>query len=113
MAEKKYTSIQHENAAGRVEFKGGKAVWQWAQDQNDSTSILIKSLDNPELELEKTQKAPVARAGGRAQTDAAPDKRRSGSPPPGRASAGAERDEDTMWEIRGGRGAGFDPYNRS
>ncbi|NNC65536.1 MAG: hypothetical protein HKN84_12180 [Gammaproteobacteria bacterium] len=49
MSDKKYSSIKHENAAGRVEFKGGKAVWEWDRDADDSTSLLIKSLDNADL----------------------------------------------------------------
>lgn len=62
MSDKKFTSVHREDAAGRIEFKGGKAIWQWSQDANDSTSILIKSLDNPEIELEKTQRTPIVPA---------------------------------------------------
>ena len=61
MTDEKYTRMQHDNAMGRVEFDCGKAVWQWAQGQNDSTSILIESLDKPELALERNQKAPIPR----------------------------------------------------
>jgi len=105
MAEKKYTSINDANAAGRVEFTGGKAVWQWAQDLNDSTSILVKCLDNPELELEKTQQAPIVQV----------RKARSDSPETPRSrvrtdSAGAP--DFTLDDSEGSSVPGFDPYNR-
>jgi hypothetical protein len=110
MSDKKYTSIKHQNAAGRVDFNGGKAVWHWTQDQNDSTSILIKSLDNPELELEKTQKTAIARP-----PDAKPKAElKVGAPKgPPRAPQSSDEDDD-VWKVRSsGRGSGFDPYNRS
>jgi len=101
MSDKKYTSIQHDNAAGRVEFKGGKAVWEWARPENDSTSILIKSLDNPELELEKTQRTPAPREiRAEVEKPQRPDR------------AALEMGEDTLRELRAARKTGFDPYNR-
>lgn len=110
MSDKKYTTIKHDKAAGRVEFQGGKAIWHWAEDSNDSTSVLIKSLENPELELEVTQRTPImgskakgaaAGAGQRADADREADKR-----------ADERRDDDSDWEVPRG-GGGFDPYNRS
>jgi len=100
MSDKKYSSIKHENAAGRVEFDGGKAVWQWDQDPNDSTSILIKSLDNPELELEVTRRTPIA----------GPQRKSAGKDRPKRR-ASREDDESTDWDIPDDSGSGFDPYN--
>ena len=100
MSDKKYSSIKHENAAGRVEFNGGKAVWQWDQDANDSTSILIKSLDNPEIELEATQRTPIA---------AQPSKSAAADRPKRRTSR--EDDENADWDIPDNSGSGFDPYN--
>lgn len=102
MSDKKYSSIKHENAAGRVEFDGGKAVWQWDQDANDSTSILIKSLDNPEIELEATQRTPIT---GRPSKSPGADK------PKRRTSR--EDDESADWDIPDDSGPGFDPYNSS
>ena len=109
MSDKKYTSIQRENAAGRVDFKGGKAVWEWSQDQNDSTSILIKMLDNPELELEVTQRTPVmsnkppSAKAGPAANDAKSQK----------AAFEQAAEDDTLAQLKKLRGAGgFDPYNR-
>ena len=100
MSDKKYSSIKHENSAGRVDFKSGKAVWQWDQDANDSTSILIKSLDNPEIELEATRKTPIA---------ARPSKSAGADRPKRRASR--EDDESTDWDIPDDSSSGFDPYN--
>ena len=105
MAEKKYTSINHADAAGRVEFTDGKAVWQWAQDSNDSTSILVKYLDNPELELEKTQRAPIVQV----------RRARSASPPADRSPAPLDNADNLNFVIDGGdspSAPGFDPYNR-
>lgn len=100
MSDKKYSSIKHENAAGRVEFNGGKAVWQWDQDANDSTSILIKSLDNPDLELEVTRRTPIAD----------PQRKAAGVDKPKRGAT--RRDEDSAdWNVPDDGGAGFDPYN--
>src|SRR4029079_9975634 len=46
--------------AGRVEFDSrGNSVWRWARDVLDSTSILLKRLENKDLALEPTQTVPV------------------------------------------------------
>ena len=46
--------------AGRVEFDSrGNSVWRWARDVLDSTSILLKRLENKDLSLEPTQKVPA------------------------------------------------------
>lgn len=107
MSDKKYTSIKHENAAGRVDFDGGKAVWQWAQDGNDSTSILLKSLENPDLALEKTQKTPALKKPG----DKSEAKGKAAQRP--KRATQASDDEETDWKVHGGGRSGFDPYNRS
>lgn len=109
--DKKYTSIKRDEAAGRVEFKGGKAVWEWAQHENDSTSILLKSLENPELELEKTQNTPLPRKldpKTAAKAKARPDEK------PQAAKRPTSEDDDNPWGLPKNRGGGgFDPYNRS
>ena len=116
MSDKKYTSIHREDAAGRIDFKGGKAVWEWSQEANDSTSILIKSLDNPELELEKTQRTPLAGGpwSGKQRVSAAPA-RPSKAAPNDTASPEDEQptEGDTLRQLRAMRGRSFDPYNRS
>jgi hypothetical protein len=108
MSEKKYTSIKHDAAAGRVEFQSGKAIWQWSGEQGESTSILLKRLDNPELELERTRKMAIAR---KAEASKAEGKT------PAVAEKAKSRSTDLLdfeTDIRAGLGgpsAGFDPYN--
>jgi hypothetical protein len=54
-------------SAGRVEFDSrGNSVWRWARDVLDSTSILLKRLDNTDLSLEQTAKLPAVRGGAKA-----------------------------------------------
>jgi hypothetical protein len=82
-------------AAGRVEVDAaGNRVWRWSSDSGDSTSILIKKLDNTSLSLEPTGKVPVV---GQNRARAAEPKRKALS----LAVGDGERDS----------GGGFDPYN--
>src|SRR6187549_4012135 len=37
----------------------GRNVWQWAKDVLDSTSVLLKRLENKDLALEPTRKVPI------------------------------------------------------
>ena len=89
--------------AGRVEFDSrGNSVWRWAKDVLESTSVLLKRLENKDLAIEPTQKVPVMRA-GKADKTAKPDKK------PARAKAA----DLSMAAEPGQRdsGGGFDPYN--
>jgi hypothetical protein len=94
--------------AGKVEHDArGKAVWRWAADVLESTSVLLKRLENRALSLEPTQKVPVIR-----------DADRAGAKQTGRRGAKDDPDEDLSLQhpaaSRGkGRdnGGGFDPYN--
>jgi hypothetical protein len=82
-----------QNAAGRVEQDGrGNNVWRWAKDVIDSTSVLLKRLDNKDLALEPTQKVPVM----------------------GKADKRAGKKNELRVTDQNGRdsGGGFDPYNR-
>ena len=78
---------------------------------------MIKSLDNPELELEKTQRTPVvpprantpeaARATGKVGGHSTAPKR-------GSSQSDDEPDEgETLRQLRAMRKRSFDPYNRS
>jgi hypothetical protein len=96
-----------EEPAGRVEFDSrGNSVWRWARDVLDSTSILLKRLENKDLALEPTQKVPVlgsgkpAKLGGSSQPSKPDKKSKTGSPLRVATDDGG-RD----------RGGGFDPYN--
>lgn len=87
-------------APGRVEFDSrGKAIWRWARDVLDSTSILLKRLENKDLALEPTRKVPVmssaqGKAAGKSEVRGQTRVELSISGPASRES-----------------GSGFDPYN--
>jgi len=97
--------------AGKVEVDSrGNNVWRWARDVLESTSVLLKRLENKDLALEPTQKVPVmrgpapalkstAKPGGRATGHEPPEHK-----PPRHPALQREREpRDT--------GGGFDPYN--
>jgi hypothetical protein len=90
--------------AGKVEIDShGNRVWRWAREVLESTSVLLKRLDNKDLALEPTQKVPVI--GG--------DKKK-----PTAARGGSSRNDESdksrhpaaRPDPRDG-GGGFDPYN--
>jgi hypothetical protein len=93
--------------AGKVEHDArGKAVWKWAADVLENTSVLLKRLENCALALEPTQKVPVMDGADRAGSK--PGRRRAKddgdehlSPQHPAAPRGKDRDS----------GGGFDPYN--
>jgi hypothetical protein len=103
--------------AGRVEVDNrGRNVWRWARDVIESTSVLLKRLENNDLALEPTQKVPIVRGPdpapkgskpgakpvaskpGAAKSASSETAARHPAPPPGRGSSS-------------GSGGGFDPYN--
>lgn len=106
--------------AGKVEFDSrGKAIWRWAREKLDSTSVLLKRLDNKNLALEPTQKVPVMR-GNPPPGKTPPGKRAPPAPQPAEAkgrqfAAGDPRAAFGRHTRRdgggGGGGGGFDPYN--
>lgn len=120
---------------GRVEVDSrGHNVWRWTREANDSTSVVLKRLDNKELALEPTQKVPVMRGAdaaskgasskGAAPKGAAPNEAslkgtpKKGAPAKGkRSKADADTSKNTGFhpalqpdQERDG-GGGFDPYN--
>jgi len=109
----------NEERAGRVVVDArGRNVWQWAKNAIDSTSILLKRLENKDLALEPTQKVPVMRGADPRATDkaaagkqAAPTKP-GAKPGDGRTSQkGAKLADPTRGPKRSETGGGFDPYN--
>jgi hypothetical protein len=102
-----------EEPVGQVEFDSrGKAIWRWARDKLDSTTILLKRLENQNLALEPTQKVPVigkppaagakpASAAKRAPLEVEPADRSGGAR--GRDAFGRPKKRDG--------GGGFDPHN--
>jgi hypothetical protein len=106
---------------GRVEVDGrGRNVWRWAREGIDSTSVLLKGLENDDLALEPTRKVPVvpttepASPRGRRPSGDGGAKAAGGKPPPA-AKAPARKDKPRAKpernETHRDRGGGFDPYN--
>ena len=101
---------------GRVEVDSrGRNVWRWARDVIESTSVLLKRLENNDLALEPTQKVPIVKG-------AVPAPKGSKQGPKPAASNGSAANPDpgktapSHPALRPGRGSGdkgggFDPYN--
>ena len=99
-------------APGRVVVDGrGHNVWQWAKDVLESTSVLLKRLENKDLSLEPTRKVPILSGeqdkGGntKAAKNADAKAKTADAHVPARHPA-LQRDRK-----RDGGGGGFDPYN--
>ena len=91
----------------------GHNVWQWAKDVIESTSVLLKRLENKDLALEPTQKVPLVQ-----DEDLA--KGRKTAKPGAKAAKPGEKEADAAprhpalqreRDRRRDGGGGFDPYN--
>jgi hypothetical protein len=145
MADRRNSKPQPDSGApGHVVVDSrGRNVWQWNGANTDSTTSMLRSLDNPDLALEPTRQLRRPKAadpesgsprGRGAAAGGAPDRSdrrqsagqagRSGEPmsrlagqraqPAGRPDGKADR--STLRTEGSGRnkiGGGFDPYNRS
>jgi hypothetical protein len=99
--EKPTVTTDH-GSAGRLEVDAaGNRVWRWASDSSDSTSILIKKLDNTSLSLEPTLKVPVA-GDGATNTPMRNAPTRPANPKQKPLSVTTDKRD---------RDGGFDPYN--
>jgi hypothetical protein len=109
---------------GRVEVDSrGRNVWRWARDVIDSTSVLLKRLDNKDLALEPTQNVPIVRAADAASKGGVPNAKAvkgagvKGMSKSKKATAEAEASQNGVFhpalQPDPGRdgGGGFDPYN--
>jgi len=95
---------------GRVEVDArGRNVWRWARDVIDSTSVLLKRLENKDLALEPTQKVPVVRAADEAPKGKAAKGFKAAEEPAG--SKGAPQHPALQRGRARENGGGFDPYN--
>jgi hypothetical protein len=95
------------DSPGRISVDSrGRNVWQWNDDQLDSTTIMLKSLENSALALEPTRKLRRPRIPG----DDAANPSRSRSVARDGEQTGELRIEQTLSFKPGG---GFDPYNSS
>lgn len=95
---------------GKVVIDGrGHNVWQWAKDVIESTSVLLKRLENKDLALEPTRKVPIM-----SEKDAQPSAAKSGDRKTKTAkdadSKSAAR-HPALQRERARDGGGFDPYN--
>lgn len=91
---------------GRVEFDSrGNSVWRWAKDVLESTSVLLKKLENKDLALEPTQKVPVM--GGADK----PGKKSSSRGDPSRGEESEKSRHPAARRDPRDTGGGFDPYN--
>jgi hypothetical protein len=100
-----------DNAAGRISVDArGRNIWQWKDEQLDSTTIMLRRLENNDLSLEPTRQLRAVAAG----KSAVKDKQRNRSS----ARRGADRDDDSG-ELRidttlsVNMGGGFNPYDNS
>jgi hypothetical protein len=97
------------NSAGHVEVDSrGRNVWQWndARIDIDSTTILLKRLDNDALELEPTQSVPIAQRSRPVSTA-------KGNIEGARTPVNEDREWSLSESMRMDMGGGFDPYNRA
>ena len=95
------------NTVGRVTVDSrGRNVWQWNDDQLDSTTIMLARLDNSALALEPTlnAKAPEFRQQEESSRSARSRDRR-------RRDADLDLAIEQTFKIK--LGGGFDPYNSS
>jgi hypothetical protein len=106
--------ITSQSAAGRVTHDGrGRNVWQWndARIDIDSTTILLKRLDNDQLQLEPTISVPIPTQ-GKSSSHTAP--RAPSRAQQGRITKAPSASDLTLSEsMRVEMGGGFDPYNRT
>jgi hypothetical protein len=87
--------VKQSEAGEIVVDSRGRNVWQWKDEQLDSTSVVLQRLENSALELESTQKVPV----GKGQKDAKQkDPKRKAR-------------ETLSVTVEVDEGGGFDPYN--
>jgi hypothetical protein len=103
------TTAPAREPAGKVEFDSrGNSVWRWARDVVESTSVLLKRLDNKDLALEPTQKVPVMKGAEKAPVNGKPQARTDKAA----RSEQVVRHPALQGERRkSGGGGGFDPYN--
>lgn len=123
-AEPAQTEPEPTERAGRVEVDSrGRNVWRWARDVIESTSVLLKRLENKDLALEPTQKVPIMRGPDAAPKGSHPAAKPGASKPatskPGASKPAASKTTASTPAARhparqSGRGSndgGFDPYN--
>jgi hypothetical protein len=107
----KRTDKQERESPGCVAVDSrGRNIWQWNDDQLDSTTIMLQSLDNSSLALEPTLnvRRPDVAGSDESEQRAARASRSSSRNRESKAS-----DLSVEQTISFNVGGGFDPYNRS
>ena len=102
------TTAPENEPPGKVVVDGrGRNVWQWAKDVIESTSVVLKRLENKDLALEPTRKVPVVseKDASAAKLGDAKTKAAKG------ADSKAARHPALQHERPRDGGGGFDPYN--
>jgi hypothetical protein len=90
--------------AGRIVIDNrGRNVWQWKDVQIDSTSIVLKRLENDALQLEPTRNVPIPKKVAKHKAATAEHGSASYERP------GLSISATLSYKV----GGGFDPYNRS
>ena len=107
-AEPPATKPEGESPGKVVVDNRGRNVWQWAKDVLDSTSVLLKRLENKDLSLEPTRKVPIL---GR-QEKAANTKAAKADAKAKTADAQTPGEHPALQrDHKRDGGGGFDPYN--
>jgi hypothetical protein len=104
----KQISHPESQPVGRVVIDNrGRNVWQWSDSQLDSTTIMLKRLENSELALEPTRR--LRRPDREGPRPAAA--RKSAGRDTSTGATGLDLQIEQTFRLR--PGGGFDPYNRS
>lgn len=110
------------DAPGRIAVDSrGRNIWQWNDDQLDSTTIMLQRLDNSALALEPTRNLERPDINSATMPKQGAAKPQQGA---GRSTSSASRSRSTAsgseslrieqtFNVKLGSGGGFDPYNRS
>jgi hypothetical protein len=105
--------VRQSEAGGVVVDLRGRNVWQWKDEQLDSTSVVLQRLENDALELEPSRK--VKKVGPGKESSRSGDargsrdtKRSSDAPSKRRPEPGLNFTTEVGGRDEGG---GFDPYN--
>jgi hypothetical protein len=94
--------------AGKVVVDSrGRNVWQWAKDVIESTSVVLKRLENKDLALEPTRKVPILSEKDAALKAAKHSKAKAVKEPDAKSAAR----HPALQRERKRDGGGFDPYN--
>jgi hypothetical protein len=88
----------------------GRNVWKWAKDVLDSTSVLLKRLENKDLALEPTRKVPIVSEKDAKLKAATPGDSKTKGAKGVESKSAAQHPALQRARPRDG-GGGFDPYN--